>query len=1223
MMTDEKSNMNRNSMKQGKRLINHFATRLNRLSLLWVLLLISVVSAHAEEVYYAISGFSYSSNKLTASSVTKDGEALTSGFEWSASITGGYFGTQASPTSSAMTLSSSNSSAQITLTSHQITEQYITKVVVYLGDYSSGPISSAVSGLAITAGLSGDAVTDLGSLSWGAAPQANSGNAYVLTLDTPQSFEGDFFLKFSNTGSGSLSITGISDVIIYAQDAEQQSTSYGLTVAGTEVTSENASRILTPTWGSVSFDIETNTLTLNDASSISISDKNTPFIKSSLDNLTVYMVGSSSVYYGGTEGGWVAFEADNNPNATITFKADTENEMLTPLSINSKDDDVPVMAFSETAPFKEITYEGTALYLNETTSRVAIQHLQKPSFLYDYDGDQRVYRLGRDSYGPADTKYYYSIDYADDSLEDVTDEEYVFDDQGNSPTLVIKGPATVTAYCQYNDTKSATLVGKYFGIEDITVDFTQAGVTLQPTVLPASEGVSFNYVGADDESVATIDETGTITVNGIGSVEFSAYVSSEATDFELLNNPDLPITFTVTISGYGLKVNDIDVHAGNRTNVLGDNGETVKFDGHNRLVLNNATALTKIELTPSSTWSVEEGLEVYLQGDNAVANEDGVAFVCNAATASYNLTFTTEASKPGTLTYTTTGNVLNAANAIFSGFTPKYRNQLSATLSDDQKMVTIETPLTPIIEDDGTATGDEVIETAIVYGNASSSHMDSETVLNTVIIDNVLYTLADDGTAASDGFDNSSGKVVLHSTMTDADVADLTETPGTTTEYASAFKGLTFMVPAGTGTITLDAETTSGYEFHLKVGSQDPVTVINTKDNDNQAYAIPYVTANAAYVYLYLVNTAAASAAYDGPNKIGPKSGVGGGLGSLGVSSSASAIASAVSSPAASYLMCTASMVQRVGTGGGITVTDNNITDIDASAFGGGSGAPRRAAAVDKSSTTFIDLSQTAIVGKEVSRSSGAFAGFPEETIIYMPAGNTSTEPNVVIGGICEHLKLNGADDNTMTFEMTSNVSSFTAAKATLERTFASDKTSTVCLPFAISKPKDYGTFATVTKIDTEKMEVTLSSPAATVSANTPYVFTPSVTKLAVKNATVVKGDIATGNLHGTYTRKDYDAGMYCYAGQDEAESSIEQGQFVRMGARSWVPPFRAYMTSDSGAPSFSVVWDDDVVTAVEAVETLAEDDSAAWYDLSGRRLSGKPAQKGLYIHNGKKYVNK
>jgi hypothetical protein len=30
-----------------------------------------------------------------------------------------------------------------------------------------------------------------------------------------------------------------------------------------------------------------------------------------------------------------------------------------------------------------------------------------------------------------------------------------------------------------------------------------------------------------------------------------------------------------------------------------------------------------------------------------------------------------------------------------------------------------------------------------------------------------------------------------------------------------------------------------------------------------------------------------------------------------------------------------------------------------------------------------------------------------------------------------------------------------------------------------------------------------------------------------------------------------------------------------------------------------------------------------AWYSLDGRKLSGKPAQKGVYINNGKKIVMK
>lgn len=59
-----------------------------------------------------------------------------------------------------------------------------------------------------------------------------------------------------------------------------------------------------------------------------------------------------------------------------------------------------------------------------------------------------------------------------------------------------------------------------------------------------------------------------------------------------------------------------------------------------------------------------------------------------------------------------------------------------------------------------------------------------------------------------------------------------------------------------------------------------------------------------------------------------------------------------------------------------------------------------------------------------------------------------------------------------------------------------------------------------------------------------------------------------------------------------------------------------------SGAPSFTWVYGDGSTTAIEGP---SPDPSllygGEWYDLNGRRLSGKPTTKGLYIHNGRKEV--
>jgi hypothetical protein len=47
----------------------------------------------------------------------------------------------------------------------------------------------------------------------------------------------------------------------------------------------------------------------------------------------------------------------------------------------------------------------------------------------------------------------------------------------------------------------------------------------------------------------------------------------------------------------------------------------------------------------------------------------------------------------------------------------------------------------------------------------------------------------------------------------------------------------------------------------------------------------------------------------------------------------------------------------------------------------------------------------------------------------------------------------------------------------------------------------------------------------------------------------------------------------------------------------------------------------DDETTGITTTNYTNKTD--AWYDLQGRRFSGKPTAKGLYINNGKKVVIK
>lgn len=66
----------------------------------------------------------------------------------------------------------------------------------------------------------------------------------------------------------------------------------------------------------------------------------------------------------------------------------------------------------------------------------------------------------------------------------------------------------------------------------------------------------------------------------------------------------------------------------------------------------------------------------------------------------------------------------------------------------------------------------------------------------------------------------------------------------------------------------------------------------------------------------------------------------------------------------------------------------------------------------------------------------------------------------------------------------------------------------------------------------------------------------------------------------------------------------------------------KAHLEIPSSSPARSFIGIGDGTTAIE-LPALAEDEAAEWYSLDGRRLSGRPAQKGIYVKNGQKVVIK
>ena len=64
------------------------------------------------------------------------------------------------------------------------------------------------------------------------------------------------------------------------------------------------------------------------------------------------------------------------------------------------------------------------------------------------------------------------------------------------------------------------------------------------------------------------------------------------------------------------------------------------------------------------------------------------------------------------------------------------------------------------------------------------------------------------------------------------------------------------------------------------------------------------------------------------------------------------------------------------------------------------------------------------------------------------------------------------------------------------------------------------------------------------------------------------------------------------------------------------------YLHQAASSPSYSSVIqlvNTGEITNINGVER--DDDEGDWYDMSGRKLNGRPTKKGVYIQNNKKIV--
>ena len=150
------------------------------------------------------------------------------------------------------------------------------------------------------------------------------------------------------------------------------------------------------------------------------------------------------------------------------------------------------------------------------------------------------------------------------------------------------------------------------------------------------------------------------------------------------------------------------------------------------------------------------------------------------------------------------------------------------------------------------------------------------------------------------------------------------------------------------------------------------------------------------------------------------------------------------------------------------------------------------------------------------------------------------------------------------------------------------------------------------------------------------YTFTMPAGNVSVVALTVEQG----WSFVGTYDTKNFtadDTNIYGFVGT--AGTGTDVGTFVRVGGYVRVKPLRAYLqapsqaqqapalsTANSETPStlrVRLLNSNGELTAIENLEFRIENSDGAWYALDGRKLQGKPTQKGLYINNGRKVAIK
>lgn len=258
---------------------------------------------------------------------------------------------------------------------------------------------------------------------------------------------------------------------------------------------------------------------------------------------------------------------------------------------------------------------------------------------------------------------------------------------------------------------------------------------------------------------------------------------------------------------------------------------------------------------------------------------------------------------------------------------------------------------------------------------------------------------------------------------------------------------------------------------------------------------------------------------------------------------------------------------------------------------------------------------------------------------------------NVVINGFAKNIRLSEAGNFHCPQAFTAEAISYTREFKQQTQIGVSRGWETIALPFTVQTITHeqrgviapFGNTASNTHFWLRRLTSNGLQAVPTIEANTAYLISmpnseeyvaeynlPGRVTFSAENATVpmteiVKDESADYVMTPCFTNAAAKQGIYVL-NVGEQRSGYPEGSIFESNYRA-VLPFQAYVEhkGSNPAPPYFIVGDlGGDTTGIDATLMNSERvNSEAWYTLDGRKLQGKPTQKGVYITNGKKVIIK